>query len=204
MEMPPNEVQQPTLLSIPPEIRDFIYDKVLTCPEPIDLSTTLPHTINSTAARRTIQTFVALSLTCRRTYHEVHDVFLTQNTFNFLANRPLPSIPARYVEMMTNIKLYRTLVGRTFFLKIHKLPNGNIGTTVEVAECQKEDVKEHMATLAAHAERVIEQMIVMRLRQGARIAALMLQRAVHDGQGIGMRELGVVAVQLNCQWVIAI
>jgi hypothetical protein len=204
IEMPSAEIQQAAFLSIPAEIRALIYAQVLICPEPIDLSTNLPYTVNSTAARHTIQTFLALSWTCKRTYHEVPDVFFTQNTFSFLANRPLPSIPARYVEIMRNITLYRTLVGRNFYLKIQKRRNGNVGTAVEAAGCQKEDVKVDTSTLAANAERVIERMIRTRLTQGARVAALMLQRAVDRGQGIGMRELENVAVQLNCQWVIAI
>ena len=200
-EMPSAGVQRPTLRSIPPEIRTLVYEQILICPERIDLSTNLPHTTNGTAARQSIQTFLALLLTSKWTYHEVHDVFFTHNTFSFLANRPLPSIPARYVEMMRNITLYRNLVGRNFYLKIQKCQNGSVRTTVEAAGCQKEVVK---GTLAANAERVIEHMIVTRLTQGARVAALMLQRAVDDGREIGMRELEVVAVQLNCQWVIAI
>ncbi len=89
-------------------------------------------------------------------------------------------------------------------MRIFKFRDGNIGTTVEAAVCQKQNYEEDINTLAGNAERVIEQMIVTRLTHGARIAALMLQRAVDDGEVIGVRQLEVVATQLNCQWVIAI
>lgn len=188
-----------TLLSIPVEIRDMIYNNLLIGAQSINLSIGLQQNELNDDSRQATRSFQALSQTCTQTHAEVEDIYFSQNRFRLLANRPLPSIPCRYARRMKKITLYRTLLGRDFLLHLRLACKDRASTSVEVVGCQESSTKEE-AYPGAHA---IERMITFRLTQGAEVAARMLQQMVADRGGLTLEVLKAVATQMNQQWVVA-
>jgi hypothetical protein len=132
--------------------------------------------------------------------YEAESIIFAHNTFRLLANGGFPAIPARYVEMMRNIELYRTLIGKSFVLKIHRPQDGDVKTSVEVLELRRESTKEGTSQTKSQMETII----VGRLIQGAEVAVRMARRSVEDGKGMGMAVMQAIATQMNQQWIIAI
>jgi hypothetical protein len=193
-------MSQRNLQSIPPELRMMIFEYVLIQAESIDLSTGLLYNADSTTGHQAVETFRVLSLLRRQMRYEAESIIFAHNTFRLLANGKFPAIPAHYVEMMRNIDLYRTLIGKTFVLKIHRPQGGGVKTSVEVLELTKESTKERISQTKSQMETII----VDRLTQGAEVAARMIRRSVKDGEGMGMAVIQAIATQMNQQWIIAI
>lgn len=197
--MPIDKIRQ-NLQSIPPELRMMIFEYVLIQADPIDLSTGLQYNADSTTGHQAIETFRALSVLCRQMRYEAESIIFAHNTFRLLANGKIPAIPAHYVEMMRNIELYRTLIGKTFLLKIYRRQDGGLKTGVEVLELTKESAKERSYQTKSQMETII----VGRLTQGADVAARMIRQSVDESKGMGMAVMQAIATQMNRQWVIAI
>ena len=195
----PIDRPQQNLQSIPPELRMMIFEHVLVHAGSINISG-LPHNADSAPGHQTVECFRALSVLCKQMHREAKSIFFPRNTFCLQANGTLPAIPIRYVESMRNIELYRSLIGKTFVLKIHCLQHGRVKTSVEVLELTKGSSKERTSQTKSQ----IETTVISRLTQGAEVAARMIRRSVEDGKGMGMAVMQGIATQMNQQWIIAI
>lgn len=188
----------PALLSLPVEIRDLIYNHILIQPAPLTFPIGDDFNRQDIDARQVIEHFYALSLSCKQVHYEIEDIFFRYNSFSFLTNKPLPSIPPRCVQKIKSITLYRMLVGKRFSLKMYWRCDDSVDVSVDIVDLIPRPKEE-----ACSSTHVISDMMGFRLAQGAKVAAKMLKQAIEDQGGLSMDILKAIATLMNQQWLIA-
>jgi hypothetical protein len=187
-------------LSIPRELRDIIYSKILATNDTITLPVTRDYKMDGEDANLAVKCFRSLSRSCTQIHHEIEDMFFKRNTFAFLANAIFPAIPDLCVRKIRSVALYRTLMGKTFQLSIQAQQDGNVVTSVHVLEPEEPASKANGSRLSKQ----LEDRMLLRFMEGCEVTATMLRPAVAAEGGLSMARLKDVAARMNEQWLIGI
>lgn len=185
-------MQNATFLSIPTEIRDIIYSNILLTDEPINL--TAKHD-----PCEAVKSFAALSITSRQIYCEIEEIFFRHNAFSLEANKLFPSIADRHLQLTRVVTLFRTVIGKTFSIKIQLQPENGLQTLVEVVDAQSLVAQ----AVSPKAPRQLEQMMVERFSREGGVAAGLFESMNAAGDGLRMVVLKEIARRMNSQWLIA-
>jgi hypothetical protein len=94
----------PTIITLPREIRDTIYEYLLVQDTAI-YTNRVSHIICRTATS-VVTNWLALSLTTKQLHDEAHSMFFGSNTFKFHINEPFRQIPDRSLELVRRGGVY--------------------------------------------------------------------------------------------------
>jgi hypothetical protein len=94
----------PTIIALPREIRDMIYEYLLV--QETAIYTNRVSQIVCRTATPVVTNWLALSLTNKQLHDEAHGIFFGMNTFKFHINEPFRRIPDRSLELVRRCDVY--------------------------------------------------------------------------------------------------